>query len=60
MIEQKLLVPGLSIDYRCDSEQFLLSAHDCQVPTPNSQNLEVDGKIRSLEQVLRFGLKVLF
>jgi hypothetical protein len=33
-------------DYKCDNRRFWLSAHDCQVPTPTSQNLEVDQKIR--------------
>ncbi len=28
------------IDYRCDNRRFWLSAHNCQVPTPTSQNLE--------------------
>ncbi len=27
------------LDYRCDNRSFCLSAHDCQVPTPTSQNL---------------------
>jgi hypothetical protein len=30
-----------SIDYRCDNRRFWLSAHNCQVPTPTSQNLEL-------------------
>jgi hypothetical protein len=29
-----------AIDYRRDNRRFWLSAHDCQLPTPNSQNLE--------------------
>ncbi len=33
------------IDYRCGNRRFWLSAHDCQVPTPTSQNLEVEQKI---------------
>jgi hypothetical protein len=36
------------IDYRCDNRRFRLSAHDCQVPTPTSQNLEVEQQIRIL------------
>ncbi len=27
------------INYRCDNRRFWLSAHNCQVPTPTSQNL---------------------
>ncbi len=34
------------IDYRCDNRRFRLSAHDCPVPTPTSQNLEVEQQIR--------------
>jgi hypothetical protein len=30
-----------AIDYRCNEGRFLLSSHDCQVPTPGSQNLDV-------------------
>jgi hypothetical protein len=33
-------------DYRCDIRCFRLSAHNCQVPTPTSQNLEVEQQIR--------------
>ncbi len=33
------------MNYRCDHGRFWLSAHDCQVPTPTSQNLEVEQKI---------------
>jgi hypothetical protein len=28
----------MDIDYRCDNRRFCLSAHDCQVPIPTSQN----------------------
>jgi hypothetical protein len=28
-----------TIDYRCDNRRFWLSAHNCLVPTPTSQNL---------------------
>jgi hypothetical protein len=28
-----------NIDYRCDNRRFWLSAHNCQVPNPTSQNL---------------------
>ncbi len=35
-----------TIDYRCDNRQFWLSDHDCQVPTPTSQNLELEQQIR--------------
>jgi hypothetical protein len=35
-----------SIDYRCDNRHFRLSAHNCQVPTPTSQNLEREQQIR--------------
>jgi hypothetical protein len=34
-----------TIDYRCDNRRFWLSAHNCQVPTPTSQNLELDQQI---------------
>ncbi len=33
------------IDYRCDNRRFWLSAHNCQVPTPTSQNLEIEQEI---------------
>ncbi len=36
----------LSIDNRYDNRRFRLSAHNCQVPTPTSQNLELEQKIR--------------
>ncbi len=35
-----------TIDYRCDNSRFWLSAHNCQVPTPTSQNLELEQQIR--------------
>ncbi len=35
-----------SIDYRWDKRRFWLSAHNCQVPTPTSQNLELEEQIR--------------
>ncbi len=34
------LSPEKPVDYRCDNRRFWLSAHNCQVPTPMSQNLE--------------------
>jgi hypothetical protein len=34
-----------SIDYRCDNRRFWLSAHNCRVPTPTSQNLELEQQI---------------
>jgi hypothetical protein len=34
------------IDYRCDNRRFWLSAHNCQVPAPTSQNLELEQQIR--------------
>jgi hypothetical protein len=34
------------IDYRCDDRRFWLSAHNCQVQTPTSQNIELEQKIR--------------
>ncbi len=37
-----------TIDYRCDNRHFRLSAHNCQVPTPTSHNLEVEQQIRIL------------
>jgi hypothetical protein len=33
------------IDYRCDNTRFRLSAHNCQVPTPTSQNLGLEQEI---------------
>ncbi len=33
------------VDYRCDYGQFCLSAHNCQVPTPTSQNLELEQQV---------------
>ncbi len=38
-----------SIDYRCDDRHFWLSARDCQVPTPTSQNLDLEQQIRVCE-----------
>ncbi len=35
-----------TIDYRCDDRRFWLSAHDWQVPTPTSQNLDLEQQIR--------------
>ncbi len=35
-----------SIDYRRDNGRFWLSAHNCQVATPTSQNLELEQQIR--------------
>jgi hypothetical protein len=35
-----------AIDYRCDKRRFGLSARNCQVPTPSSQNLEVEQQVR--------------
>jgi hypothetical protein len=40
----KISISG--IDYRCDNKSFWLSAHNCQVPTPTSQNLELEQQIR--------------
>jgi hypothetical protein len=40
-------VPRNPIDYRCDNRRFRLSAHNCQVPTPTSQNLELEQQIRT-------------
>ncbi len=34
------------IDYRCDNRRFWFSTHNCQVPTPTSQNVELEQKIR--------------
>ncbi len=39
------IVLEISIDYRCDNRHFWLSAHNCQVPTPTSQNLELEQHI---------------
>ncbi len=33
------------MDYRCDNRRFWFSAHNCQVPTPTSQNLELEQQI---------------
>jgi hypothetical protein len=38
-----------TIDYKCDDRRFSLSAHDRQVPTPTSQNLDLEQQIRILE-----------
>ncbi len=43
-------VPVLLIDYRCDNSPFWLSAHNFQVPTPTSQNIDAEQKIRIFEQ----------
>ncbi len=32
----------LTKDYRFDNKRFWLSAHNCQVPTPTSQNLDLE------------------
>ncbi len=40
-----LKAQGTSIDYRCDDRRFRLSAHNCRVPTPTSQNLELEQQI---------------
>jgi hypothetical protein len=40
------LFANFIIDYRCDNRRFRLSAHNCQVPTPTSQNLELKQQIR--------------
>jgi hypothetical protein len=39
------------IGYRCDNRRFWLSAQNCQVPTPTSQNLELNRKFGFLEQI---------
>jgi hypothetical protein len=39
-------VSSTAIDYRCDNRHFWLSAHNCQIPTPTSQNLELEQQIR--------------
>jgi hypothetical protein len=33
-------------EYRCNNRHFWLSAHNCQVSTPTSQNLELEQQIR--------------
>jgi hypothetical protein len=38
-------VSGKGIDYRWDNRRFWLSAHNCQVPIPTSQNLELEQQI---------------
>jgi hypothetical protein len=40
---------GDIIDYRWNDRHFWLSAHDCQVPTPRSQNLDLEQQIRIFE-----------
>ncbi len=37
----KLFLSSCTIDYRCDDMRCRLSAHDCLVPTPASQNLDL-------------------
>jgi hypothetical protein len=39
----------VTIEYRCDNRRFWLSAHDCQVPAPTSQNLDLEQQIRIFE-----------
>jgi hypothetical protein len=39
----------LPIDYRYDDARCWLSAHNCQVPTPTSQNLDLEQQIRTYE-----------
>jgi hypothetical protein len=37
----------VGIDYKCNNSRFWLSAHNCRViPTPTSQNLELEQQIR--------------
>ncbi len=43
------LVLAKTIDNRCDDRRFWLSAHNCQVPTPTSQNLDLEQQIRIFE-----------
>ncbi len=43
---QPLRMKYAAIHYRCVNRRFSLSAHNCQVPTPTSQNLEVEQQIR--------------
>ncbi len=43
---QQILFRVKPIDYRCDNRRFWLSAHNCQVPTPTSQNLELEQQIQ--------------
>ncbi len=45
-ITSHLPLPGGLIDYRCNNRRFWLSAHNCQFPTPTSQNLELEEQIR--------------
>ncbi len=42
----KVTMRVLAIDYRCDNRCSWLSAHNCQVPTPTSQNLEREQHVR--------------
>ncbi len=35
-----------TVDYICDNMRFWFSAHNCQVPTPTSQNLGLEQEIR--------------
>jgi hypothetical protein len=39
-------VLGVPIDYKCDDSRFWLSAHNCHVPTPTSQNIDLEQQIR--------------
>jgi hypothetical protein len=43
------LQPLFPIDYRCDDRRFWLSAPNCQVSTPTSQNLDLEQPIRIFE-----------
>ncbi len=42
---RKEFYPGATIDYIWDDGWSSLSAHHCQVPTPNSQNLNLERQI---------------
>jgi hypothetical protein len=46
--DEKTFERIIDIDYRCDKRRFWLSAHNCQFPTPTSQNLELEQQIRIL------------
>jgi hypothetical protein len=39
------LARNIDYNYKCDDSRFWLSAHDCQVSSPNSQKLEVEHQI---------------
>jgi hypothetical protein len=44
--KRKVARGGLTVDYRCANRRFWLSSYNCQVPTPTTQNQELEQQIR--------------